>query len=141
MTHNAIAEQKARAEVERNWWKVLTALAEEGKVVEFYSAYTKYLEWNGIYSPSRKVLHKMARRVVEVLAEDDGEITPEWLQSIGFIQGTGGWLYLGANESDIETRDGELRIENKHTEDLMYFPMPKTRSDFLKFLELIGEKK
>lgn len=48
------------SEEDQRWWKELTALADADDVKGFYAHYARYLEWNGIYSLSRKAIYKMA---------------------------------------------------------------------------------
>lgn len=62
-----------RIQQERAYWTQLKQLASEDKVLEFYQLYSQYLEWNNIYSPDRKAIYKMAKKVVELLSEKNNE--------------------------------------------------------------------
>lgn len=55
-----MTEQWDRGADERKWWKELKEFADDGEVGGFYAHYARYLEWNNIHSPQRKLLHKMA---------------------------------------------------------------------------------
>lgn len=59
--------QSSRVKQEREYWTKLKQYAQEDNVVEFYKLYTQYLEWNNIYSPDRKAIYQMGKRVVELL--------------------------------------------------------------------------
>lgn len=52
---------------DREEWIVLTKLANDNKLIEFYKEYAKYLERSGLESNYRKTIHKMAKMVVEEL--------------------------------------------------------------------------
>ena len=52
--------QSERQEQGRQWGRELIKLADANDVMGFYAHYAKYLEWAGIISNRRKILHKMA---------------------------------------------------------------------------------
>lgn len=62
--------QSHRVQKEREYWTKLKQLANEDSVLEFYKLYTQYLEWNNILSNDRKAIHKMAKKVVELLDKE-----------------------------------------------------------------------
>ena len=53
---------------EKIHWDNLKKLADQGNVPEFYAKYAQYLEAAGIYSESRKALHKMAKLASDTLS-------------------------------------------------------------------------
>lgn len=59
--------QSHRIQQEKSYWTKLRQLASEDKVVEFYSLYCEYLEWNNIISSDRKAIYKMAKKVIELM--------------------------------------------------------------------------
>lgn len=62
--------QSSKVKQEREYWAKLRQLATEDNVVEFYKLYAQYLEWNNVLSPDRKAIHKMAKKVVELLDKE-----------------------------------------------------------------------
>ena len=61
----SLAEQRAREEKDRQWWLELKRLAEANDIRGWYARYAAYLEWAGVHSGNRKMIHKMAKLVAE----------------------------------------------------------------------------
>jgi hypothetical protein len=67
----AVLDLKQRAAERNQRWSRLFNYERQGKVAEFFAGYAEYLQWDGIYSSSRRALYNMAKAASEKLQEQN----------------------------------------------------------------------
>ena len=77
--HREIQRQQASIARERKAWDKLEKLAAAGDLAGFWVAYAAYLEENNLYSPSRKLIHRVAIATAAAINETTNSTKGDWL--------------------------------------------------------------